>query len=189
MIAEQSLTTYRNLITLKDGARVLLRLLTPEDRQRLIDLFAPVSLDDAKYLRNKVSNEEMVGQWVDDMNYSRVLPLVAVMQDRIVGDATLHFGEGPRRHIGEVRIFLTKDFRRRGLGSHMLRALIDLARKNGLHQLTAEIVAEQTKVIKAFQNVGFKVQCTYDDYFMFPDGDTADVVVLALKLISREEEF
>ncbi|MEK7439286.1 MAG: GNAT family N-acetyltransferase [Chloroflexota bacterium] len=189
MIAEQSLTTYRNLITLKDGARVLLRLLTPDDRQRLIDLFAPVSSDDAKYLRNKVSNEEMVGQWVDDMNYSRVLPLVAVMQDRIVGDATLHFGEGPRRHIGEVRIFLTKDFRRRGLGSHMLRALIDLGRKSGLHQLTAEVVAEQTKVIKAFQNVGFQVQCTYDDYFMFPDGDTADVVVLAMKLISREEEF
>ena len=54
----------------------------------------------------------------------------------------------------------------------MLRALIDLGRKSGLHQLTAEVVAEQTKVIKAFQNVGFQVQCTYDDYFMFPDGDT-----------------
>ena len=115
MIAEQSLTTYRNLITLKDGARVLLRLLTPDDRQRLIDLFAPVSSDDAKYLRNKVSNEEMVGQWVDDMNYSRVLPLVAVMRDRIVGDATLHFGEGRGGTSAKCESFSPKIFGGAGL--------------------------------------------------------------------------
>jgi L-amino acid N-acyltransferase YncA len=188
MLAEQ-VATYRNLITLKDGARVLLRLLTPDDRNRLVAMFAPISPDDARYLRDPVTDAETVGRWVDALDYARVLPLVAVAQDRLVGDATLHFRSGPARHVGEVRIFLAKDFRRRGLGTHMLRALIDLARKAGLHALVAEIVADQTKVIKAFQGVGFHSQCTFEDAFMFPDGETTDTVMLTMKLIPREEEF
>ncbi len=181
--------TYRNLITLEDGARVLLRLLTSEDRQRLIDMFAPVSADDAKYLRDPVTDGKTVGQWVDQLDYTRVVPLVAVVQDRLVGDATLHFRGGPRRHAGEVRIFLAKDFRRRGLGAHMLRAIVDLARKSGLQLLTAEVVADQTKVIKAFQSVGFQTQCTYEDAFMFPDGETMDVTQLTMRLLPKKEEF
>jgi len=181
--------TYRNPVTLKDGAHVLLRSLTPDDRGRLIEMFASVSLDDAKYLRDPVANAEVVGQWVDELNYSRVLPLIAVVQDRLVGEATLHFGRGPARHVGEARIFLVKDFRRRGLGAHLLRALIDLARKAGLQMLMAEIVADQTKVIKAFQSVGFQFQCKFEDTFMFPDGETTDTVTLTMRLIPREEEF
>lgn len=188
MMIEQA-TTYRNLITLKDGARVLLRPLTRDDRKQLIEMFAPVSPDDSKYLRDPITDPETVGRWVDELDYRRVIPLVAIVQDRIVGDATLHLRKGPARHMGEVRIFLTKDFRRRGLGAQMLRALIDLARKAGLHMLVAEIVADQTKVIKAFRNVGFELQCSFEDYFMFPDGETADVAILAMRLTPREEEF
>jgi RimJ/RimL family protein N-acetyltransferase len=188
MLVEQA-TTYRNLITLKDGTRVLLRLLTPDDRNRLIEMFAPVSPDDAKYLRDPVSSAEIVGRWVDELDYHRVLPLVAIVQDRMVGDATLHFRKGPARHIGEVRIFLTKDFRRRGLGTHMLKTVVDLARKAGLHLLVAEVVADQTKVIRAFRNSGFELKCSFDDYFMFPDGETTDAAILTMRLAPREEEF
>ena len=188
MLAD-SLKTYRNLITLKDGARVLLRPLVAEDRQRLIDLFAAASPDDTKYLRDPITNAEHVGGWVDHLDYGHVVPLVAVTQDRVVGDATLHFRKGPERHIGELRIFLARDFRRRGLGTHMLRALVDLARKAGLHMLRADVVADQIKVIKAFESLGFKPQCTFEDIFMFPDGGTSDVVILFMRLLQHEEEF
>ena len=96
MLVEQA-TTYRNLITLKDGARVLLRLLTPDDRSRFIEMFAPVSADDAKYLRDPITHPETTGRWVDELDYRKVLPLIALAQDRIVGDATLHFRKGPAR--------------------------------------------------------------------------------------------
>lgn len=188
MLADH-LKTYRNLITLKDGARVLLRPLVSEDRKMLIALFAAASPDDTKYLRDPITDAEHVGAWVDELDYSRVVPIVAMTQDRLVGDATLHFLKGPQRHMGELRIFLSKDFRRRGLGTHMLRALIDLARKAGLHMLRADVVADQIKVIKAFQSLGFQPQCTFEDTFMFPDGGTTDVVNLFLRLLQREEEF
>ncbi len=183
------LTTYRNLITLKDGARVLLRPLVAEDRKRLIDMFAAASPEDTKYLRDPITDAETVGRWVDQLDYARVVPLVAVVQDRLVGDATLHFRKGPARHMGELRIFLAKDFRRRGLGTHMLRALVDLGRKASLHLLAAEVAADQVKVIQAFQHVGFQPQCTFEDAFMLPDGSTTNKVVLLMRLMAREEEF
>lgn len=183
------ITKYRQIVTLADGTRVLLRPLMPEDREGLIALFEPVGPDDYKLMRNDVRNKELVGSWVDHLDYKKVLPLVAVVADRIVGDATLHFRTGPGRHIADVRIFISKEFRRRGLGTAMLRALIDVARKCGLQLLVAEIVADQVKVINAFKNLGFEQRALYPDYFIMPDGETHDVVVLMLPLIHKREEF
>ena len=136
-----------------------------------------------------VRNRELVASWAENVDYRRVFPLIAVINDRIVGDASLHFRSGPGRHIADVRIFLAKDFRRCGLGSAMLRALIDIARKMGLQQLVAEIVADQVKVANAFKEQGFESRATYPDYFMMPDGETHDVSVLIRSLVSKHEEF
>jgi len=188
MVAEH-ISTHRHLINLKDGVRVLLRPLTKDDGDRLVALFTPVTADDAKYMRHAVTDPAVVRRWVDELDYAHVLPLVAVVQERIVGDATLHFGVGPGRHIGELRIFLAKDYRRRGLGTAMLRSVVDLARKSGLQMVVAYVVADQTRVIKAFESIGFVAQCRYEDFFMFPDGETTDVVILTMRLVPREEEF
>jgi L-amino acid N-acyltransferase YncA len=88
-----------------------------------------------------------------------------------------------------VRLFLAKDFRKRGLGMKMIRALIDLARKQGVSILPRRSFAEQTKVVKAFEMLGFKSQATLDDYFLFPDGETRDVVLMTMHLRSKTDEF
>jgi len=181
MITKQELV-YRQLVTLPDGGRVLLRPLTLEDRQALIDLFAPTSADDQRYMRHNVGDPEVVGRWVDELDYDKVLPLVAVISDRIVGNATLHFFEGPARHRAEVRIFLAKEIRRRGVGSRMLQALIELAKRRSIYMIEAQIISDQTSVIKSFQKLGFDLKCVLDDYFILPDGELKDVAHLILRL-------
>ncbi len=180
---------YRQVVTLNDGKRVLLRPLTADDRHALAALFEPIGPDDLKFMRNNVRNPEVINAWVDHIDYKKVLPLVAVVNDRIVGDATLHLRGGPGRHIADVRVFMSKEYRLCGMGSAMLRALIDVARKCGLQQLVAEIVADQVKVINAFKQLGFELRATYPDYFMMPDGETHDVAVLILSLTSKRNEF
>jgi len=180
---------FRQIITLADGTRVLLRPLTKDDKANLIALFEPTSDEDFKLMRNDVRNKELVGAWVDNLDYKRVLPIVAVVNERIVGDATLHFRAGPGRHLADVRIFLSKEFRKRGLGTAMLRTLIDIAKKLGLQQLVAEVVADQVKVITAFKDLGFEQRAIYPNYFMMPDGETHDVVVLILPLTKKRDEF
>lgn len=181
---------YRQIVTLADGSRALLRPLTRDDTAALLEFFTPISRDDLKLMRNDVTDRAMVASWTENLDYKKVLPIIAVVNDRVVGDATLHFrSTSPQRHIGDVRIFLNKEFRRRGLGTAILRSLIDLARKCGLQQLVAEIVADQLKVIHAFESLGFERRATYPDYFMMPDGETHDVAVLILTLGKKKEEF
>lgn len=188
MLPEQ-IKNYRNVVTLRDGAQILLRVMTPDDEKGLEELYAPVSDEDMLYFRDDVRDPAVIQRWSRDLDYARVLPLLALVREQIVGQATLHFSRGPKRHLGEVRIFLSRDFRQRGLGSRMLAALIDLAKKQNLQALVAEIVIDQTRVIKAFQRLGFTLRATYEDYFMLPDGETRDVVVLMLYLKPRADDF
>ncbi len=188
MLPEQ-IKNFREMVTLKDGTYVLLRALSQDDQHRLMDFYAAVSPEDLQYFRHDVKDESLIQDWCNNLDYSKVLPVIALAKDRIVGSASLHFFVGPKRHIGEVRLFLSKDYRKRGLGMKMIRSLVDLARKEGLCLLVAEVIADKTKVVKAFEQLGFHPQCTLDDYFMFPDGEMNDVVLMTLPLRPKVDEF
>ena len=188
MLPEQ-IKNFREMVTLKDGAYILLRPMAADDKQRLMEFYSSVSEDDLRYFRHYVKDPALIQEWCDQLDYSKVLPVLALVKDRVVGSASLHFFDGPKRHTGEVRLFLAKDYRKRGLGMKMIRALIELARKQGLSILTAEIIADMTKFVKAFEQLGFKPMCTLDDYFMFPDGDSCDVVLMTMPLRTKTDEF
>lgn len=186
---DKQIVNYRKIVTLRDGVNVQMRPMTADDCQMVTSLFASVSQEDARYLRDDVRDPSVVAAWCRDLDYRKVLPLVAVVNERAVGQASLHFGRGPERHIASLRIYLARDFRRRGLGTRMIETMIELARRQDIHIVSAEIVADQSKVIKAFQNLDFELYCTFDDYFMLPDGDTRDVAVLLLPLKRVVDEF
>jgi len=183
------LTTYRRLVTLNDALRVLIRPLTQGDKEQLLKLFALVPPEDLDYFRSNVSNTAVVASWCDELDYSKVFPLVAVVNEQIIGDATLHIGTRYNRHIGWVRLYLDREFRRRGMGGLMLSGLIDIARKIGLQQLIAEVVTNQVQIIKAFQNLGFTQEFIYRDYFMTPQGETLDVALLVLRMVENPTTF
>jgi L-amino acid N-acyltransferase YncA len=188
MLPEQ-IKNFREMVTLKDGTYVLLRALIGDDKGRLTDFYSSVSADDLQFFRHNVQDEALISEWCEHLDYAEVVPVIALVKDHIVGSATLHFHRGPKRHVGEVRLFLSKEYRKRGLGMKMLRALIDLARKQGLSILLAEVIADKNKVVKAFEQLGFHSDCTLDDYFMFPDGDCSDVVIMTMSLRPKVDEF
>jgi len=188
MLPEQ-IKNFREMVTLKDGAYVLLRALIQDDKTRLSEFYNSVSEDDLRYFHHNVKDPALIAEWCDSVDYSKVLPIVALVKDRVVGNSSLHFFSGPKRHVGEVRLFLAKDYRKRGLGMKMIRALIDIARKQGLSTLFAEIICDKTKVVKAFEQLGFHSDCVLDDYYMFPDGDMCDVVIMTMPLRPKVDEF
>jgi RimJ/RimL family protein N-acetyltransferase len=188
MLPEQ-IKNFREMATLKDGAYILIRPMVREDEPHLREFYSTVNDDDLRYFRHYVKDPTVIENWCQGLDYCKVLPILALAKDHVVGNASLHFGEGPKRHTAEVRLFLSKDFRKRGLGMKMIRVLVDLARKQGLNMLMAEVMAEQTKVVKAFETLGFKSQATIDDYFIFPDGETRDVVLMTMSLRAKTDEF
>jgi len=180
---------FRQLGTLADGTRVLLRPLLREDRGELQAFFKTVSPEDLQFMRSDVSDANLVQSWVDSLDYHSILPLMAVLNDRFVGDATLHFRGGPYRHVAEIRIFLLQEYRRRGLGTLMLKTLIDIARKAGVQFLVAEIAADQSRVIEAFHGLGFERKVLLPDFYLTPDGNAHDMALMVLSLKTKKEDF
>jgi RimJ/RimL family protein N-acetyltransferase len=185
----EQLARYRKVKTLPSGARLLLRPLSKEDKEGLVGLFARASQQDLEYFRSDAGNPAAVESWVDKLDLKRVFPLVAIVDDKIVGDATLHLGEYYRRHRAWVRIFLDHDYRRQGIGTLMLRTLIEIARRIGLHQLYAEVLVMQPQIIKAFEDLGFRNEVTLSDYFMMDNGETLDMAIMVLSLVDHSGEF
>jgi acetyltransferase len=183
------LAHYRQVRTLPDGARLLVRPLCEDDKEGLVALFARASKQDLEYFRHDASDATVVESWVDNLNYRRVLPLVAVVDGKLVGDFTLHFRKRYHRHLAWVRLFIDHDYRGRGIGTMMLRSLIDIARRVGLMFLYIEVVSSQYRVIKAVEDLGFQHAVTLQDYFITSDGELLDMAILSLPLADPSGQF
>jgi L-amino acid N-acyltransferase YncA len=174
---------FPKTIVLKDGTRVVLKGLTHNDRDALHQFFSRIPEEDRKFLKHDVSRKEVVEAWLKDINYSRVFPLLAEVDGKIVADGTLHRRtSGWLKHVGEVRIVVDPAFRRKGLGSHLLEELILLAADAGLEKLVAELVAEEKAAIRAFQRYNFEQVATLPGLVKDQTGRTQDLVVMVLNL-------
>jgi len=183
------LARYRQIKVLPDGLRLLLRPLGQDDADALANLFARAAAEDLERFRSDPTDRQVVEVWARDLDLSKVFPIVVLTNDRIIGDATLHFGSKFQRHLGWLRLFLDREFRRRGIGTLMIRTAIDIARRVGLHQLIAFVPTDQPQVIKAFEQLGFDNEFVHRDYAMLQDGRTLDVAELVLYLIDHSGEF
>lgn len=181
--------SYRKFATLGNGKRVMFRVLNDQDRDALIQLFMEAPDEDTRFLKQNVKDQKLINYWIDHINYLKVLPLVAVdlESNLLIADATLHRGKHASKHIGEIRIFVSRSARNLGLGSLMLDELIGMALKAGLQLLKAEVLADHKKVIKAFKSKGFEIKATLDDYFIRKDGVTHDVVLMLRPVVPKDE--
>ena len=145
----------------------------------MIQLFQEAPEEDLRFLKQDVKDQKLVNSWMDHLDYRKVLPLVAVdlESNRLIADATLHRGKHAAKHIGEIRIFVSRSYRNLGLGSLMLEEIDQPGLSRKSQWLKAEIIADHKKVIKAFRAHGFEQKALLDDYFIRKDGVTHDVVL------------
>jgi len=175
-----------------NGEMVTFRLLVSEDEQQLMDFFSKIPERESDTLRDDVRDPNTISNWIQSIHYKRTLPLVAVTEssEGFAGVATLHFMKGVHRHIADVRIVVGKDFRKLGLGSAMIKELIEVGNRERIHYLRAEILTENQLAIKAFRQLGFEAKCSLEDYFMTRRGETRDVLLMLKRLrVDMEEDF
>lgn len=179
---------YRKFVNTSNRQRVLLRPMAVTDEAAVREMFCEkASADDLRYLKENLRRPEVVAGWFKELDYEKVLPLLAFHGETLVGDATLHRLTDAQRHIGELRIFLAKEFRGVGLGMQMLRELIEIGREMGLHMLIAEIVSAELAVVKAFRKLGFVRHAEFDEFFIDADNQLHDISMMVLPLAARRE--
>ena len=159
------LEEYPKEINLPDGLRLTLRPMTSDDQYALYSFFISLGEEDRRFLRNDVTDRKLIEKWARNLNYDRVLPILAIYEDRIVANATLHyqtFGWG--RHVAEVRVTIAPEFQGRRLGSALLEEIAHLAAQSKVKKLLARIVTTQELVILAFKRAGFNKLSVLKNY-------------------------
>jgi L-amino acid N-acyltransferase YncA len=156
MYPKIDINTYQKETELKNGTKVLLRPMVAEDQDALYEFFKAIPKEDARYLRDDVSSRLLVEKWAKNLNYEKTLPILALKDDVVIGDATINRRRfGWKWHLGTVRVFVHKEYRDVGLGHLMIEELVDIAYKLGIEKLIVEIPELSTAAIHAFNRAGF----------------------------------
>jgi L-amino acid N-acyltransferase YncA len=177
------LAGFPKQVTLQTGTNVTIRPMVPEDAARLYEFFCRLPREDRLFLRDDVSLREVVDAWADELDYEKVLPIVAEVDDTIVADATLHRRKfGWTSHVGKVRLVVDTDYRGKGLGTLMLEALIETAKKAGLEIVVAEIMRDQTGTLNILRRLGFEKEAVFYNYVKDQIGEEHDLVIMMKNL-------
>ena len=172
--------SYPKTANLKDGTQVHLRLMKRTDGPKLLEFFRALPEEDRLFLKEDVTDKQVIDRWVDQLDYDRVLPVLAEIGDWIVGNATLHFQrEGWSRHCGKIRCVVARDFQRKSLGTVLAREIFLHAVQKGLEMILAEMMDTQIGAIKAFQKIGFRQEATLSDVVTDIHGKKHGLVIMA----------
>ena len=163
---------------------IIIRPLDSEDVFHLSDFFERIPEEDRYYLKEDVTSAEVIENWVNHIDYDRVVPLVALVGEEIIADATLHrHRAGARRHIGEVRVVVDPKYRNLGIGSLMVREVVDIAYDNAIDSVIVELVeGREDDAIKVTKRLGFKKVATLKQFVKDMEQKHHDLVVMELKL-------
>lgn len=170
---------YYKKRVLKDGIQVILRPMVKEDRDKLLDFFHRIDDTDLSFLRSNVRDPVTIDNWVNNIDYYKVFPLLAEVEGLIVGDATLHMDKvGWKRHLGNIRVVVAQDYKYRGLGTLLINEIIELAEEFGLGKLMVEIHLQALATLAAFKKAGFSAKAVFEDLVKDPAGKSSDLVVM-----------
>jgi L-amino acid N-acyltransferase YncA len=176
---------YPTVSLTTDGAQMTIRPMLPEDEDALLDFFRRIPPGDRLYLKDDVTDPNIIAHWAETLDYSRVLPLLAFLDGAIVGDGTLHHRRaGARQHIGEVRVVVHSDYRNRGVGRGLLHKLIEIAGEKGLKTLLFEVVAETEPAARhTAQVLGFVPVAVLPTHVCDFGGTSHDLLIMERHLL------
>ena len=167
-------------LKLRDERQVILRFLKAEDRDSLYQCFSSMSdktleWSMAPYMMDRIQ------RWIDSI--PNRIPLVAEFENRIVGYAGIYKFPQPRRKgTGDLVIYLHQDFHNVGLGTAMTKKLLELARREEMHKIELQAVADNTIAIRLYKRFDFKVEGISEDSFLGFDGNYHDMIHMGLVL-------
>ena len=164
---------------MKDGTEVTVRLLGPQDIDRLMEFFASLPEDDRKYLKFDVMDRKAVTKRLRRVDSGDDIRIVAVHGGVIVASGALELsGDAWSKHQGEIRVIIAHPFQKRGLGTVMIRELYFIAVQNQIQTIVARMMRPQVGAQKIFRRLGFREESMMPDFVKDLQGSSQDLIVM-----------
>lgn len=153
--------------TLHDGTRVVIRPIRPEDRQIEQDFVHNLS-DESRYFRffNAVRDlSETALTRFTQVDYDRDMALIAVISEngRETQIGVARYSINPDGRSCEFAIAVADAWQRKGIGSKLLRSLMDAARSRGLETMEGSVLSGNARMLALMDGLGFTVDPTAGD--------------------------
>lgn len=156
---------FEQAATLRDGRAVTIRLMRPDDKQRLIDAFARLDRQSI-YTRFFGYRKELPPgplSRIHRIDGVRLAALVVTLgsgdDETVIGSASYvadTAADGVRE--AEVAFTIEEDFQRQGLAGRLLAALAELARHHGIGRFRAEVLGGNAAMLGVFKRCGLPMQ-------------------------------
>ena len=162
-------------LAVKDGWKVLVRPIRPEDEPLIHNFLRHVTMEDLR-LRFLAPMKQFSHEFIarlTQLDYARAMAFVAVDEasGELSGVVRLH--SDSIYETGEYAILLRSDLKGRGLGWALMQLLIEYAKSEGLKQIYGQVLRENVTMIEMCRNLGFVVE---------PDPTERDLFVVTLPL-------
>jgi RimJ/RimL family protein N-acetyltransferase len=179
--------TYPWTTTLKDK-RITLRLMQPDDRDTLMRFAKSLPEDDLLFLSVDMTRPEALDQWVHNIKTGQIKTVFAEANGKLVGHGTLnHNALKWTRHLGEIVLLISPDYRGIGLGSLLANELFSIAREFGVQKIVARMASEQQGAFQVLDRLGFRAEALLGDYVIDREDRTHDLIVMSYDVTGLTE--
>ncbi len=175
-----NLEDYPKEAVLSGGGRLLLRPMVEEDLSGLAGFFATVSPEEKNFVRSDDLDPFLSLPLPAAADFRKILPILALSEGDIVGVGVLHPGRFPWvSHVGSIRITVSLQWRRMGLGRILAGELFRSALHAGLEKIVAEVVEDQVDVSLFYNYLGFHTEAHLQDHFLDEKGSKHDILIMS----------
>jgi len=182
--AEQRIAVrYPRSASLRDGRKISLRLMQPDDKDLILEFARSLPSDDLLFLRRDITQPAAVDEWIKEIESGSTYTVLGFDGDQLLGEGDLHYNAADwTRHLGEIRLLLSPLSRGRGLGRIIAEEIYAIAQLLELQLLTARMVLDQSAAQSVFRRLGFQREAVLWDYVIDADGKTHDLLIATRRL-------
>jgi GNAT superfamily N-acetyltransferase len=188
LFRESALDQFPLTLKLRDGTPIVIRPIGKRDETRLRKFLLRVPEEERLFIKQPLSNPNIVRNWCRNPDFERNLPLLMLHGQKVIGEATLHQRIGGwKRHIGLITFLTDPDYRGRDVSKILVAKLTEIARHCGLRRLEAELNGERKIGLQVLAQLGFSKLMHLPDYVLDMTAVTRDYVLMGANLKVDEE--
>lgn len=162
-------TPFSEQTVLRDGTPILIRVVGPQDRARIVDAFGKLEPDSIYTrffsMKKELSAAELNRVTTTDFeHYLALAASIGTGRDEIlIGGASytvVTSTDGAR--AAEVAFTIEEDYHGKGLAGKLLALLIGIAREHGITRFDADVLAGNPSMLSVFKHSGLPTVVTSD---------------------------
>ena len=160
---------------------IVIRPLERVDEEAIMAFTRTLPEHDMLFATRDLTQPGVLRAWLDAVEGGEIHSQVALVDGEIAGYSALI--SDPRSwspHVGEIRILVGAEMRRRNIGRQLAIAARDKGIELGLEKLIAKMTVDQHGAVALFEELGFRAEALLRDHVKTKDGDLFDLAILSL---------